>query len=74
MNKKVIDTAAKRAKLCDTPSSSSSSHEIAPTLHDSSGEVEDPQTRGSVLKKSRVGAVMEISARKGKRKRNSRKK
>ena len=29
------DTEAKRAKLFDTPSSSSSSHEVAPNLHDS---------------------------------------
>ena len=56
------DTVAKRVKLSDTPSSSSSSHEIAPTLHDSSGEVEDLETRGSVMKKSRVGADLEISA------------
>ena len=32
------DTVAKRAKLFDTSSSSSSSHEIARHLHDSSGE------------------------------------
>ena len=57
------DTVAKRAKLFDpSSSSSSSSHEIAPNLHDSSGEVEDPETRESVMKKSRVDADMEISA------------
>ena len=56
------DTVAKRAKLSHTPSSSTSSHEIAPNLHDSSGEVEDPETRGSVMKKSRMDADMEISA------------
>ena len=49
-------------KLFDTPSSSSSSHEVAPNLHDSSGEVEDPETRESVMKKTRVDADMEISA------------
>ena len=56
------DTVAKRAKLFDTPSSSSSSHEIAPHLHDSSGEVGDPETREIVMKKCRVDADMEISA------------
>ena len=56
------DTVAKRAKLSHTPSSSTSSHEIAPNLHDSSGEVKDPETRGSVMKKSRMDADMEISA------------
>ena len=56
------DTVAKRATLSDTPSFSSSSHEIAPNLYDSSGEVEEPDTRGSVMRKSRVDADMEISA------------
>ena len=37
------ETVAKRAKLFDTSSSSSSSHEIAPNLHASSGEIEDPE-------------------------------
>ena len=46
------DTVSKRAKLCDTPSSSSSSHEIAPKL----------ETRESVLKKPRVDADMQITA------------
>ena len=32
------DTVAKRAKLFDSPSSSSSSHKIVPNLHDSCGE------------------------------------
>ena len=41
---------------------SSSSHEVAPNLHDSSGEIGDPETRESVMKKSRVDADMEISA------------
>ena len=35
-------TIAKRAKLFDTSSSSSSSHEIAPNLHDLSGEFGAP--------------------------------
>ena len=52
------DTVAKRAKLFDTSPSSCSSHE-APKLHDSSGK--DPETRESVLTKSRVDAGMEIS-------------
>ena len=56
------DTVAKRAKLSDTPSSSSSRHEIAPNSHYSSGEVDDPETRESVMKKSRVDADMKISA------------
>ena len=56
------DKFAKRAKLFNTPSSSSSSHEVAPNLHDSSGETEDPETRENVMKKSRVDADMEISA------------
>ena len=56
------DTEAKRAILSDTPSSSSSCHEIAPNLHDSFVETEDPETRESVMKKSRVDADMEISA------------
>ena len=56
------DTDAKRAKLCDTPSFSSSSHEIAPKLHDSSGVDESAETRESVTKKPRVDDDMEISA------------
>ena len=55
------DTVAKRAKLSDTPSSSSSSHDIAPNLHDSSSEVDDPETRESVVKKSGADGEMEIS-------------
>ena len=40
------DAVSHRAKLCDTPSSSSpSSHEIAPKLHVSSGAVEDAEMR-----------------------------
>ena len=39
-----------------------SSHQIAPNLHCSSGEIGDPGTRESVMKKSRVDADMEISA------------
>ena len=50
------DTITKRAKVFDT------SHEVWPNLHDSSGEIEDPETRESVMKKSRVDADMEISA------------
>ena len=45
------DTVAKRSKIIDTSSSSSSSHEIAPNLHGSSGEIGDPETRGSVVMK-----------------------
>ena len=58
------DTAAIRAKLFDTSSSPSSSsrHEIAPNLHDSSGEIGNPETRESVMRKSRVDADQEISA------------
>ena len=57
------DAVSKRAKLCDTPSSSSpSSHEIAPKLHVSSGGVEDSETRESVTKKPRVDTDVEISA------------
>ena len=56
------DTVAKRAILFDTPPSSSSSHEIAPNLHDSPGEIGDPETPESVMKKSRVDADMEVSA------------
>ena len=37
-------------------------HEIAANVHDSSSEVEDSETRQSVMKKSRVDADMEISA------------
>ena len=40
----------------------SSSHEVAPNLHDTSGENGDPETRESVMKKSRVDADMEINA------------
>ena len=50
------------ARMFDTSSFSSSSHEIAPNFHDSSGEIGDPETGESVTKKSRVGADMEISA------------
>ena len=58
------DAESKRAKLSDTPSSSShSSHEIAPKLHVSSGGVEDSETRECVMKKPRVDMDMEISAR-----------
>ena len=56
------DAVAKRAKLCDTPSSSPSSQEIAPKLHVSSGGVEDSETRESVMKKPRVDIDMETSA------------
>ena len=48
--------------LSHQSSSSSSSHEGAPNLHDSSGGIEDPETRESVMKKSRVDAQVEISA------------
>ena len=53
------DTDAKRAKLCDTPSVSSSSHEIAPKLHDSSSVDESAETPESVTKKPRVDGDME---------------
>ena len=53
------DTISKRVQLFDTPSSR---HELVPNLHDSSGETEYPETRGSAMKKSRVDADMEISA------------
>ena len=56
------DTVAQRATLFGTPSSSSSSHEVAPNSHDSSGGIEDPETRESTLMKSRVDADMDISA------------
>ena len=56
------DTVAKRAKLFDTPPSISSSHEVAPNLPDSHGGIEDPETRESGIKKSRVDADMETSA------------
>ena len=39
------DTVVKCAKMFNTSSSSSSSHEVAPNLHDSSGEICDPETR-----------------------------
>ena len=48
--------------MFDKSSFSSSSHEIAPNLHDSSGEIGDPETGESVMRKSRVGADVEISA------------
>ena len=48
------DAVSHRAKLCDTPSSSSPSHEIAPKLHVSSGEVEDSEIRERGTKTSRV--------------------
>ena len=51
-----------RAKLCNTPSTSSSSHELAPMLHDSSLVDESAETRESVIKKPRVDDDMEISA------------
>ena len=53
-------TAAKRAKLFDTSSSSFSSHEVAPNLHDLFGGIGDPGTRA--MKISRVDADMEITA------------
>ena len=53
------DAVAIRTNLSYTPSSSSSRHEVAPNLHDSFGETEDPETRESVMKKSRVDADME---------------
>ena len=56
------ETDAKRAKLCDTPSSSPSSNEFAPMLHDSSGVDESAETRESVMKKPRVDNDKEISA------------
>ena len=56
------DTVAKRAKLFDTQSSSSSSQEPAPNVHDPSCEIEDPETRKSAMKKTRVDADMDISA------------
>ena len=56
------DTAANRAKFCNTLSFSSSSREVAPNLHGSSGGLGDPETRDSAMKKSRVDADMEISA------------
>ena len=39
------DTAAKRAKLFDTPSPNSASHEVAPNLLESTGETEHPETQ-----------------------------
>ena len=56
------DSVAKDARMFDKSSFSSSSHEIAPNFHDSSGEIGDPETGESVMRKSRVGADMEISA------------
>ena len=60
------DSVAKRAKLSDSQSSSSSSHfpqfEIVPKLRDSSGETGDAVTRESATKKARVGADMDVSA------------
>ena len=54
--------SAKRVQLFDTLSSRSSSHEVVPNLHDSSGETEYFETRESAMKKSRVDPDMEISA------------
>ena len=56
------DTVATRAKLLDTSSSSSSSHDVAPNLYDSSGGIRDSDTGESAMKKSRVDADKEISA------------
>ena len=56
------DTVVKCAKLFDTPPSSSSSHEVAPNLHGSLSEDEDPATREHAVKKYRADADMEISA------------
>ena len=56
------DTAATRAKLLDTSSSSSSSHDVAPNLYASSGGTRDSETRESAMKNSRVDADKEISA------------
>ena len=50
------DTVAKRAQLFDSPSSRSSSHEIAPNSHG------DPETREKVAKDARVDADMEVSS------------
>ena len=55
------DALAKPAKLCDTPSSSPSSHELAPKLHVSFGGAEDSETRESVMTKPCVDIDMEIS-------------
>ena len=53
----------KRADLELTASSSSfSSHEFAPNMHDSSGGIGCLETRESAVTKSRVGAGVEISA------------
>ena len=49
------DTVAKRAKLFDSPSSSSSSHEVALDLHDSTGETEDPERPESGMNKISCG-------------------
>ena len=46
--------------MFDTPSSSSSCHSVAPNLHDSSGGIEDPETRERAM--NRADADMEISA------------
>ena len=56
------DTVAKRAKLFDASSSSFSSYEIAPNLHESFAGIGDPETRECAVKKSRVDADMKISA------------
>ena len=56
------DTVAKRTKLFDSPPSSSSSLEIVPNLHDSSGETGHPETRANITKKASVDADVEISA------------
>ena len=55
------DTVVKRAKLSGTPSSSSSSHEVAPNLLGSLSETENPATREHAVKKYRSDADMEIS-------------
>ena len=39
----VDETAANCEKMFDTPPSSSSSHQVAPNLHDLSGGIEDPE-------------------------------
>ena len=65
-SEKTNETVAKRAKLSDSQSSSSSSHflksETAPNTYDSSGEIDDPLTRESVAKNARVGADMDVGA------------
>ena len=56
------NTVARRAKLSESPSSSSSSHEMVPKLHDSSGETADADLGESARKKIRVDTGIEISA------------